>query len=147
MSGSIKLSKFDIPSLTNHTLFISVVGNLQYLSLTKSDISFAVNKVCQFMNNPKLPHWTAIKKILKYLKLSVNHGLFFSKHSNLSLYVYFIVDWTDCLDDHCSTGGFCIFLGRHLISWNSREQNTVARSNTEVGYQSPANTTVELIWL
>ncbi|KAF5470468.1 hypothetical protein F2P56_010982, partial [Juglans regia] len=125
----------------------SVVGGLQYLSLTSPDIAYAVNKVCQFMHCPKLPHWTAVKRILKYLKGTLNFGLSFKKSSKLNLQAYTDVDWAGCLDDRRSTGGFCIFLGHHLISWSSKKQKTVARSNTEAEYKSLASTAAELIWL
>ncbi|KAF5459770.1 hypothetical protein F2P56_019690 [Juglans regia] len=145
MSTSTKLFKFDSPTFDNVTSFRSVVGSLQYLSLTRPDISFSVNKVCQFMREPKLTHWTAVKRILRYLKHSINHGIFFPYTSNFSLHAYSNADWADCLDDHRSTGGFCIFLGCHIISWSSRKQQTVARSSTKAEYKSLPNTTAELI--
>lgn len=70
MSGSIKLSKFDIPSFTEPTLFRSVIGSLQYLSLTRPDIYFVINKVCQFMHDPKLSHWTNFPSIMVFSSLS-----------------------------------------------------------------------------
>lgn len=61
MSASTKLSKFDSSSFHDATLFRSTVGSLQYLSLFRPEVSFAVNKVCQFIHDAKLTHWTAIK--------------------------------------------------------------------------------------
>ncbi|XP_040996025.1 uncharacterized mitochondrial protein AtMg00810-like [Juglans microcarpa x Juglans regia] len=147
MSASIKLSKFDSPSFDNPTLFRNVVGSLQYMSLTKPDISFSVNKVCQFMHDPKVTHWSTVKRILWYLKFSINHGLFFAKQYGAVLHAYSDADWADYPDNRRSTGGFCIYLGNHLISWSSRKQHTVARSSIETEYKSLANTTAELIWL
>ncbi|KAF5470687.1 hypothetical protein F2P56_011184 [Juglans regia] len=118
VDASTKLSKFDSPSFDDTTLFRSTVGSLQYLSLTRPDVSFAVNRVCQFMRDPKLPHWTAVKRILHYLKSTINYGLFLSNSSPFTLHAYSDSDWVGCPDDRRSTDGFCIFLGNHLISWS-----------------------------
>lgn len=65
MASSLKLSKFDSPDFDDPTLYQSLVGGLQYLSLTRPDISYVVNKICQFMHSPKFTHWSALKRILK----------------------------------------------------------------------------------
>lgn len=56
-----KLSLYDGEPLSNPAEYRSVVGALQYLTLTRPDISFAVNQVCQFMHQPTTIHWTAVK--------------------------------------------------------------------------------------
>jgi histone deacetylase 1/2 len=53
----------------------SVVGGLQYLTHTRPDISFAVNKVCQFLSQPIDLHWEAVKRILRYIKGTLHTGL------------------------------------------------------------------------
>lgn len=141
------LSKFDSYSLDNLTIFRSIVGSLQYISLTKPDISFSVNKVCQFVHDPKLSHWTAVKCIIRYLKSTINHGMFFFKKYSLKLHVYSNADWAECSDDRRSTGSFYIFFEFHPISWNSKKHQTIVRSNTKVKYKSLANTSAKLIWL
>lgn len=116
MFSSLKLSKFGSPLFDNLTVFRSVISSLQYLFLTQLDIFFAVNKVCQFMYDPKLLYWTNVKRIVRYLKFYINHGLFFSKDSNRKLHAYSNVDLTGCLNNRRSTVGFCIFLRHHLVS-------------------------------
>ncbi|KAF5471074.1 hypothetical protein F2P56_011546 [Juglans regia] len=147
MAASLKLSKFDSPDFEDATLYRSIVGGLQYLSLTRPDISFAVNKIFQFMHSPKNSHWSAVKRVLRYLKGTINLGLLFRPQSSLHLQTYCDVDWGGCPDDRRSTGGFCIYLGSHLVSWSSKKQSTVARSSTEVEYKSLASSAAETIWL
>ena len=75
MSSSQQLSLFDGAPCADPSQYRSVVGALQYLSLTRPDISYSVNKVCQFMHKPTEIHWSAVKRILRYLKFSIDFGL------------------------------------------------------------------------
>ncbi|KAF5446008.1 hypothetical protein F2P56_031673, partial [Juglans regia] len=140
MSTSAKISALDGSSFEDPQLYRSVVGSLQYLSFTRPDISFAVNKVCQYMHSPRQSHWQAVKRILCYLKLTISLGLFFSSVSSLKLTAFSDADWAGFPDDRKSTGGFCVYFGSHLVSWGSKKQPTIARSSTEAEYKSVANT-------
>jgi hypothetical protein len=71
LDGGDKLSPDDA------TRYRSVVGALQYLSHTRPDISFYVNRVCQFMPSPV--HWVVVKRILRYLHYTIDMGLHFTK--------------------------------------------------------------------
>ena len=76
MSSSSQLSLLAGVEFSNPTLYRSTVGALQYLSITRPDVSFAVNKVCQFMHRPTDIHWSEVKRILRYLKDTINYGLY-----------------------------------------------------------------------
>ena len=74
MSTAAHLSQFDGAAFSDPTLYRSIVDSLQYLSLTRPDVSFTVNKVCQFMHKPTVTHWSAVKRILCYLKQTISLG-------------------------------------------------------------------------
>jgi histone deacetylase 1/2 len=149
LSTSEKLSLYEGTALgpKDATNYRSVVGALQYLTLTRPDISFAVNKVCQFLHAPTTVHWAAVKRILRYLKQSTKLGVKISKSSSLRVSAFSDADWAGCLDDRRSTGGFAVFLGTNLVSWSSRKQATVSRSSTEAEYKALANATAEVMWI
>uniref|UniRef100_A0A2N9IVZ2 Reverse transcriptase Ty1/copia-type domain-containing protein n=1 Tax=Fagus sylvatica TaxID=28930 RepID=A0A2N9IVZ2_FAGSY len=102
------------------TLFRSTIGALQYLSLTRPDIAFTVNKLSQFMHKPTLLHWQSVKHLLRYLKHTLTYGLQIFKSSCLDLQAFSDADWAGNKDDRRSTGNFCVFLGKNLISWSCR---------------------------
>lgn len=97
------------------TQYRSVVGALQYLTLTRPDIAYAVNKVCQFLHAPTLVHWTMVKRILRYIKYTVNYGLKVGKSTSLLVSGFTDADWAGSIDDRRSTGGFAVFLGSNLV--------------------------------
>jgi histone deacetylase 1/2 len=94
----------------------STVGGLQYLTLTRPDISFAVNKVCQYLAQPTTVHWEAVKWILRYIKGTTDIGLRIRKSPSMLLSVFTDADWAGSADDRRSTGGFAVFFGPTLIS-------------------------------
>jgi histone deacetylase 1/2 len=133
LSSSDKLSIEDGDKLGHEdaTRYRSVVGALQYLTLTRPDISFSVNKVCQFLHSPTTVHWSAVKRILSYIQGTIKLGLQIGKTQSMLVSAFSDADWAGCVNDRRSTGGFAVFLGGNLISWTARKQPTVSRSSTE----------------
>lgn len=147
MSTSCILSKFEGTDFDNPQLYRSTVGALHYLGFTRPDIAFAVHRVSKFMHQPKDTHWQAVKRILRYLKSTINYGLRLQSTSGHALQGYSDADWAADKDDRRSIGAYCIFHGSNLISWSCKQQRTVARSSTESEYKSLSNTAAELTWL
>uniref|UniRef100_A0A2N9I3R3 Reverse transcriptase Ty1/copia-type domain-containing protein n=1 Tax=Fagus sylvatica TaxID=28930 RepID=A0A2N9I3R3_FAGSY len=137
----------DDPILVDATNYRSIVGALQYITLTRPDLTHAVNLVCQFMHQPGASHFQAVKRILRYLQGTLDYGLRLLSRSSLSLYGFSDADWAGCLDTRRSTTGYCIYLGANCISWASKKQPTVSRSSAEAEYRSMSTTTAELTWL
>jgi hypothetical protein len=125
----------------------SIVGALQYLTLTRPDLAFAVNKVCQFLHTPTDEHWAAVKRILRYVKGCTKVGLKITKNSSFFVSVFSDVDWAGCLDDRRYTCGYAMFLGANLVSWSARKQPTISGSSTEAECKAAANVTAEIMWI
>jgi hypothetical protein len=110
-----KLSATQLGSV-DATKYRSIVGALQYLILTRPDLAFAVNKVCQFLHAPTDEHWAAVKRILRYVKGCTKVSLKIVKNSSLLVSAFSDADCAGCLDDRRSTGGYAVFLGANLVS-------------------------------
>ena len=149
MSATVKLFPDDSPllSIDDATNYRSIVGGLQYLTLTRPDLSFAVNRVCQFLHSPTEDHWSAVKRILRFVHGTLDHGLLLRRSASISVVVYSDADWAGDVGDRRSMGGYALFHGDNLIAWSARKQATVSRSSTESEYKVVANATAELIWV
>ena len=133
--------------LSNPSLYRLLVGSLVYLTVTRPDISYAVHQVSQYLSAPRSTHYAAVLCILRYLKGTIFHGLFYSTQSPLVLRVFSDADWVGDPTNRRSTTGYCFLLGSSLISWRSKKQTHVACSNTEAEYRALADITSELLWL
>ncbi|KAE8733511.1 Nucleotide-sugar transporter family protein isoform 1 [Hibiscus syriacus] len=118
--------------------------SLQYLSLTRPDIAYVVNKLSQYMHRPTTEHWNAVKRLLRYLCGTIDHGIMLHCQSPLALHAYSDADWAINKDDFTSTSAYIVYIGRNSISWSSKKQRTVARSSTKAEYRSVASTAAEV---
>ncbi|RVX09717.1 Retrovirus-related Pol polyprotein from transposon RE2 [Vitis vinifera] len=124
-----------------------LVGKLNYLTITRLDISFPVSVVSQFLQSPCDSHWDAVICILRYIKSTPDQGVLYKNRGHTQVIGYTDSDWVDSPTDRCSTSGYCVFIGGNLISWKSKKQDVVARSSAEAKYRAMTLATCELIWL
>jgi hypothetical protein len=142
-SEKLSISEGDLLSDSDATKYRSMVGALQYVTITRPDISFSVNKVCQFLHAPM--HLTAVKRIFRYLKHTISLGLRLVNSGSTLVSAFADADWAGCPDDRRSTGGHAVFLGSNLVAWSARKQATISRSSTKAEYKSLADATAEII--
>ncbi|XP_031116520.1 uncharacterized protein LOC116020179 [Ipomoea triloba] len=129
------------------TQYRSLVGALQYLIVTRPDLSFVVNRLCQFMHAPSTVHWAMLKRVLRYVKGTLHYGLCVHKSDSVEIHAFSDSNWAGDPADRKSTSGFAVFFGGNLISWTCRKQRTVARSSTEAEYKALAYVSAEVTWL
>ena len=142
-----KLSATDGSPVADPTQYRSLAGGLQYLTLTRPDIAYAVQQVCLFMHSPREPHLALLKRILRYVKGTLSTGLHLGTGSLDTLTAYSDVDWAGCPDSRRSTSGYRVFLGDNLMSWSSKRHTTVSRSSAEAEYRAVAHAVAETCWL
>ncbi|XP_022023650.1 uncharacterized mitochondrial protein AtMg00810-like [Helianthus annuus] len=131
----------------NPSLYRSIVGAQQYLTITRPDLSYAVNQVSQFMHSLTTHHFQEVKRILRYVKGTISYGLHFSVPKHNTLVGFSDADWARFLETRRSTYGYSIFLGGNLVSWCAKKQPTVSRSSFESEYRAMANTAAKIIWV
>ncbi|KAJ9551582.1 hypothetical protein OSB04_015627 [Centaurea solstitialis] len=141
------LSSRTTSPIQNHTDYRAILGSLQYLSFTRPDVAYAVNKLSQYMQCPSNDHWLALKRLLRYLNGTSHYGIQLYSQSPIRLHAFTDADWARDTDNYISTTGYLVYLGRNPISWSSKKQRTVARSSTEAEFRAIADTTAEVLWL
>jgi hypothetical protein len=115
-----KLSATDGSLAPDASLYRSIVGVLQYLTLTRPELQYAVQQVCLHMHAPRDAHWTSVKQILRYIRDTLDLGLSLHASTDTDIIAYSDVDWASCPDTRCSTSRYCIYLGPSFISWSSK---------------------------
>uniref|UniRef100_A0A8R7UH22 Reverse transcriptase Ty1/copia-type domain-containing protein n=1 Tax=Triticum urartu TaxID=4572 RepID=A0A8R7UH22_TRIUA len=141
-----KLSGTDGVPYSDPTHYRRLSGALQYLTLTRPDISYAVQQLCLVMHAPLDSHYQLLKRVLRYIWGTTHYGLQLYRSSH-DLLAYSDVDWAGCPDTRRSTSGFCVFLGANMVSWSSKRQHTVSRCSAEAEYRAVANCVAESCWL
>ena len=129
----------------------SAIGTLMYLSSsTRPDITFATNYLSRFQVDPTERRWNDVKKVMKYVKGTEDHGLIYKRLEPLDkfhVYGFADADWASDATSRRSTTGYIFFVNHKPISWNARKQNSVALSSTEAEYMALSEATQEALWI
>ncbi|XP_021889958.1 uncharacterized protein LOC110808697 [Carica papaya] len=125
MSQKESLSKDDAHDKVDESYFRSLIGCLMYLTATRPDIIFTVSILSRFMHCASEMHLKAAKRVMRYIKGTVNFGVKFKSCQNLQL-IYSDSDWGGSVDDMKSTSGYCFSLRSSIFSWCSKKQEITA---------------------
>ncbi|GLJ58266.1 hypothetical protein SUGI_1428590 [Cryptomeria japonica] len=134
MVTSCKLSKEDDVATVDEKEYRSMIGKLHYVVHSKLDIAHAVGLVATFQKNPKVTRLIATKRIFRYLKGTIDYGLWYTYAGNFDLKVYADADWAGNFDYRKRTIDGAFFLGGRLVSWCSKKQSCISQSTTEAEY-------------
>ena len=130
------------------TPYRQAIGSLIYLvSGTRPDLAFCVRRLSQYLEKPQKHHWTAVKRVLRYLRGTSTHGILYDGGIGATLVGYADSDFAGCTQSRKSTSGYVFLLAGGAISWKSKKQSIVATSSCEAEYISSCMASKEAIWL
>jgi hypothetical protein len=128
-------------------VYHSMIGSLLYICASSPDIMLSVCMCARFQAAPKECHLRAVKRIMRYLILTPYLGLWYPKGAHYELIGYSDVDYAGCKVDRMSTSKTCQFVGRSLVCWSSKKQNSVALSTVKAEYVAAKSCCAQLLWM
>nr|GFD12238.1 uncharacterized mitochondrial protein AtMg00810-like [Tanacetum cinerariifolium] len=124
-----------------------MIGTLHYLTASRPDIQFAICMYARYQARPTEKYVHAVKRIFRYLRKTVNRGLWYPKDSSIALTAFADADHAGCQDTRRSTSGSVQFLEERLISWSSKRQKSAAISSTEAEYIALSGCCAQILWM
>lgn len=131
-----------------HAPYREIIGSLNYCAtVSKPDITFAVNRLAEFNQSPLQKHWVAAKKILRYLKGTIDRGIVFRKTDKFNLIAFSDSDCAGELPTRRSTSGIIVTLAGRPIIYKSKTQSMVALRTTEAEFIASCMAAKEIAWI
>ncbi|GJW00915.1 retrovirus-related pol polyprotein from transposon TNT 1-94 [Tanacetum coccineum] len=147
MVDRLKLDEDPLGIPVDQTRFRSMVGSLMYLTASRPDLVFAVCMCARYQASPTKKHLEALKRVFRYLRGTINWGLWYPKDTAMALTAYVDADHAGCQDTRRSTSGSAQFLGDKLVSWSSKKQKSTAISTTEAEYIAMSGCCAQILWM
>jgi hypothetical protein len=147
MELNVQLRASDGDPLPDPTRYRHFVRSLIYLAVTRPDISYPVHILSQFVSAPTTVHYSHLLRVLRYLRGTITHRLFFPRSSSLQLQAYSDATWVSDPMDRRSLSAYYVFLGGLLIAWKTKKQTAVSRSSVDAELRAMALLTTEVTWL
>nr|GEX12225.1 retrotransposon protein, putative, unclassified [Tanacetum cinerariifolium] len=124
-----------------------MIDTLLYLTASRPDLQFAICMCARYHARPTEKHVHAVKMIFRYLRGTVNRGLWYPKDFSVALTAFADADHAGFQDTRRSTSGSVQFLGERLISWSSKRQKSVVISSTKAEYVALSGCCAQIIWM
>ncbi|GJS57487.1 retrovirus-related pol polyprotein from transposon TNT 1-94 [Tanacetum coccineum] len=147
MVDRLKLDEDPLGILVDQTRFRSMVGSLMYLTASRPDLVFDVCMCARYQASPTKKHLEALKRVFRYLRGTINWGLWYPKDTAMALTAYADADHTGCQDTRRSTSRSAQFLRDKLVSWLSKKQKSTAISTTEAEYITMSGCCTQILWM
>ncbi|GJX20514.1 retrovirus-related pol polyprotein from transposon TNT 1-94 [Tanacetum coccineum] len=147
MVDRLKLDEDPLGIPVDQTRFRSMVGSLMYLTASRPDLVFVVCMCARYQALPTKKHLEALKRVFRYLRGTINWGLWYPKDTAMALTAYADADHAGCQDTRRSTSGSAQFLGDKLVSWSSKKQKSTAISTTEAEYIAMSGCCAQILWM
>ncbi|XP_062085779.1 secreted RxLR effector protein 161-like [Humulus lupulus] len=147
MEATVKLCAHEGKNLQDGAMYRQLIGSLIYLTLTRPDILYAVGVASRYMHHPKKPHLEAVRRMLRYVKDTINYGLVYKKGDEVKIVGYCDTDYAGDYDTRRSSTGYVFKLGSGAVSWCNKTQPTVSLSTTEAEYRAATMAAQESMWL
>nr|GEV38916.1 copia protein [Tanacetum cinerariifolium] len=129
------------------TKYRSMIGSLMYLMSSRPDIVHATCLCARCQAKPTDKHLKEVKRIFRYLRGTINTGLWYTKDSGFELTGFSDADYTGCKDTFKSTSGGSQFLGEKLVSWSSKKQDCTTLSTAKAEYVSLSACCTQVLWI
>lgn len=129
------------------TLYHNLTVALQYLAFTRLNIYYVVQQVCLYIHDPREPHFSDIKLIMRYIRITLNNGLQLYASPSRDLIAYSDAELVGCSTTKHSTSGYYVFLGQNFLSWYFKRQSMISCSNIEAEYRGVVNVVAETNWI
>ncbi|KAG6385237.1 hypothetical protein SASPL_154067 [Salvia splendens] len=147
MECGVNLSKNEKGEKVDPALYKSLVRSLRYLTNTRPDILYATWLVSRYMENPTTSHFKAAKRILRYLRGTIDYGLFYSHTNDYKFVGYSDSDWAGDNDYRKSTSRYVLYMGDTAFTWMSKKQPIVTLSTCEAEYMAATFSVCHAVWL
>ncbi|GKB33398.1 retrovirus-related pol polyprotein from transposon TNT 1-94 [Tanacetum coccineum] len=147
MVDRIKLDEDPLGIPVDQTRFHSMAGSLMYLTANRPDLVFAVCICTKYQASPTKKHLEALKRVFRYLRGTINWGLWYPKDTAMALTAYADADHAGCQDTRRSMSRSAQFLGDKLVSWSSKKQKSTTISTTEAEYINMSRCCAQILWM
>jgi hypothetical protein len=147
---NVKLTRLDEmgEALPDNHAYQAAIGSLMYAALgSRPDIMFAVTQLSQFSHAPRQAHWTAVKRVFRYLAKTADLGLVYQNCPEPDCTGFSDADWGNDEIDSKSITGFVFLIGNGAVTWSAKKQDSVARSTQQAEYQAYSAAAREALWI